>query len=321
MSKTAKIIFGAVVVVIILVIATFLSRTVTNRYLSATSSSGVYKQEQSAVGYISAPMSNDAEMTVPAGRMGGSDYKDAVKKRMPSEAPQIAANEIKRMVVKTGTMSIVVKDVRLGIKKVAEYAEKNGGFVVSSNISQSGNAPYGTIAIRIPSEKFDASLGEAKSLGEVVSEFTQGEDVTGEYYDLDAQLRNLQATEQQFLAIMKQATKIQDILDVQNELTEVRGRIEQIQTRMKVLKQTADYSSLTITLSTDPSVLPVVETQGEKWKPLAEAKEAARDLLDLGKDLVSVVIWVAVFTPVWGFVLIIAFVIWRKVRKGKVEVK
>lgn len=293
MSQTGKIILGVMLgVVLIGAIGVHYVYKHYDRYATSSQSAAIggygraeEYEGQGAMDAVSGPAAANYSLRAPG---------------MPAPiTPPAPVDAVKRLVIKTGSMSVVVKDVRIGIQKIAEYAEKNGGFVVSSNISQRGNAPYGTIMIRIPSDKFDAGVSEVKTFGEVTSEDTRGEDVTAEFVDLDSQIRNLKATEEQFLAIMKQATKIEDILNVQNQLSNIRGQIQVIQGRMNYLQKSADLSSLTITLSTDPSVLPIVEKQGNQWKPWVEVKEAARELIEVGKGIVSLFIWVLVFTPVW----------------------
>ncbi|MFA7653815.1 MAG: DUF4349 domain-containing protein [Candidatus Magasanikbacteria bacterium] len=225
-----------------------------------------------------------------------------------------SANTTERMIVKTGNLSIVVKDVRASIKAVSEYAVAQNGFVVNSNVYKSGLIPRGTITIRILSKKFDQGMNEVKALGEVVGEQSNGQDVTEEYIDLDAQLRNLQATEKQFLAILAKAVKIEDILNVQRELTNVRGNIERLQGRMKYLKQSADLSTITVNFSTDPEVLPAYDNS-QKWKPWAEVKTAARALWEFGKGMVNVLIWLVIFIPVWTIVALIIWLVYKVYRR------
>lgn len=255
-----------------------------------------------------------ANETVPApGRM----EKAVVAEVSVNNAPQAA--KIDRLIIKTGELSMVVKDVKVGLANIGNYAEKNGGFVVSSDLSKEGVAPYGEIVVRIPSDIFDKGLAQLKGLGEVKSEKINGQDVTEEYVDLTSQLKNLQATEVQFLAIMRQAVKIQDILDVQNELTNVRGQIESIQGRMKYLEQSSKLSTLTFYLSTDPDVLPTVDAQNQ-WKPWGEVKAAARGLLEVGKGLVSIIIWLVIYIPLW---IVLGLIVWgiikliKKIRNKK----
>jgi len=228
----------------------------------------------------------------------------------PNVSPNPSGATTDRMIIKTGFLSVVVKDVKDSIKAVSEYAVKQGGFVVSSDVSKQGLAPYGTVTVRVPVNKFDQGLADVKALGESVSEQVNGQDVTEEYVDLDAQMRNLRATETQFLSILSKATQIQDILAVQRELTNVRSDIERLQGRMKYLKQSADLSTITVNFSTDPSVLPAYE-KTPQWRPWAEVKSAARALLEMGKGLVNTLIWLAIFIPVWALVGLVIWLIYK----------
>jgi hypothetical protein len=217
-----------------------------------------------------------------------------------------------RLVIKTGTISLVVKDVPGTLEKIKNYAEKIGGFVVQSNTYKSGSAPYGTIVVRIPSTEYESGLGTFKNFGEVVSENTTGQDVTAEYVDLDSQLKNLRAAEGQFLEIMKRAGSISDVLAVQNQLTQVRGQIESIQGRMKFLKESAEMSSVTINLSTDPAALPVVNNDSDSWKPIVVLKDALRGLVEVGKAVANAFIYIVIFLPIWG---VAALIVWLVVRR------
>jgi len=219
-----------------------------------------------------------------------------------------------RLVIKNGSLSLVVDNVEFAIDKVKKFAVEKEGFVVSSNVDRYNNEPSGSVTIRIPSKIFDTGLDEVRSLGEVQSEQSDGRDVTEEYVDLDARFNNYKATETQFLEIMRKATKIEDILAVQRELTTVRANIESLEGRMKYLKESAAYSSLTVYLSTNPEQLPVLD-KGDTWKPLATAKNALRGLTDFGTTVVDGLIWIAVYIPVWIVLFLFFFGIRRWYKK------
>lgn len=210
-----------------------------------------------------------------------------------------------RLIIKTGTVSMVVKEVRAAIKAISDYATAKGGFVVSSNVSKYELAVSGDITIRIPSAVFEQGVSDVKAMGEVQSESVYGQDVTEEYVDLDAQLTNLRATEAQFLEIMKKAVKIEDVLAVQRELSAVRSEIERIAGRMKYLKESASFSTLSVYLSTDPLSLPAIDD--DQWKPFAVIKESVRSLIGEAQDLVDVLIWVVIYIPIWGFFALVVY--------------
>lgn len=219
-----------------------------------------------------------------------------------------------RMVVRTAYLSLLVNDVRASVASVAEKAQKAGGFVINSNIYKNGLAPVGSISVRVPSKVLDAVKEEIRTMGEIVEENSSGNDITDEYVDLDSRLRNLQAAESQFLEIMKKAYKIEDILAVQRELTNVRGEIESMEGRMKYLRQSAEMATLTVSVSTVPEALPTFD-ESEKWRPWATIKDAARSVLNVAKKLSYAVIWFVVFIPVWIFSLLVLWGAYKLLKK------
>jgi molybdopterin converting factor small subunit len=101
----------------------------------------------------------------------------------------------------------------------------------------------------VDSARFNDALAALRGMAvDVKSESTSGQDVTEQYTDLDAQLRNLQASETQLLKLMDQAGKVADVLAVQQELVKTRGQIEQIMGRMQYLKQSSTLAFIQVTL-------------------------------------------------------------------------
>lgn len=223
-----------------------------------------------------------------------------------------------RLIIKTGSLSLVVQEVSLAIDTIATFAKEKGGFVVSSSLSPAAVAPSGNVTIRIPVDVFDSGLSTIRGLGEVEQEQVYGQDVTEEFVDLEAQLGNLRATETQFLDIMKRATRIEDVLAVQRELTWVRRDIEQIEGRMKYLTESAAFSTLTIYLATDPDVLPVIEDES-KWKPLGVVKDALRSLVLFAQQIGNAVIWFVVYIPLWALLFGLGYMGWKKMKSKMVK--
>jgi len=293
MSKRIKILLGIIFSLLFLLILFFFgAEWYKNKYFIRSTNTNVFVEQGGAALGLSMRTGYSASDSKEAGYAPASDS---------SVSPTT-----ERLVIKSGEVTIVVKDVRAVIKNITEFVEQKNGFVVNSQVYKSGLAPYGVITVRIPSREFESGILEIKSLGEVQRESVNGNDVTEEYVDLDARLRNLVATEKQFLDILKKADKITDILAVERELSQVRSNIEGLEGRMKYLKTSADMSSLTIHLSTDPNVLPTIEDPNE-WKPLAVLKAAVRGLISVGKSLANLLIYFFVFVPLW---ILIGLVIW-----------
>ena len=154
-----------------------------------------------------------------------------------------------RMIIRNGAMQLVVMDVNAVMGQITNLAASYGGFVVNSNVQENQNRLYGNISIRVLSGRFSDALAALRALAvDVKSESTSGQDVTEEYTDLSAKLRNLQAAEAQLLKLMEQAGKVTEILEVQKELVRTRGEIEQTKGRMQYLEQSSDLAFIQVTL-------------------------------------------------------------------------
>ncbi len=154
-----------------------------------------------------------------------------------------------RMIVRTANMQLVVDDVRNTIDKITDLAQDLEGYVVNSSSWKEGERLVGQITVRVPSSDFNYAMGVLRGMAvEVNSETTSSQDVTEEYIDLEAQLRNLEATEAQLLKLMEKAVKVEDILNVQRELSRVQQDIERTKGRMQYLERTSAMSLIQVLL-------------------------------------------------------------------------
>jgi hypothetical protein len=177
--------------------------------------------------------------TAPREPVVGTDASNGESVPLPEE----------RMIVRNGDISLVVEDVLETRDEIAQLAERLGGWVVNSNIYGEEEETRGWISIRIPSDKFDQALAELRGLAlRVNSESTSTEDITEQYVDLQSRLRNAEATESQYLALLDKATEVEDILAIYESLSQIRYEIEQIKGRMQYLERTSAMSLISINL-------------------------------------------------------------------------
>ncbi len=130
------------------------------------------------------------------------------------------------MIVRTGNLVLIVNDVPETLQRIVDLAINLGGYVVTSNQYKEGERLVGQITVRVDADRFTEAMRTLRGYAiEVSSENTSSQDVTEEYVDLQAKLKNLEAAEQQLLVILQKAEKVEDILAIQRELTDVRGQI------------------------------------------------------------------------------------------------
>jgi hypothetical protein len=219
---------------------------------------------------------------------------------LPSEAPPTETTD--RLVVRETNISLLVEDVRQTSDEILNYVEGQGGYMVSTTITQPEEAPYGTIVVRVPSEKLRETMERFRSLAiKVSSEYITGRDVTDEYEDIEARLETLEKTKAKFEAIMDQAVKIDDILRVQREIISLQSQIDNLKGRQLYLEQTAKLARITINMSTDEIALPY--TPSEAFRPKIIFKLAWRSLVRNLRKIATTVIWIAVYAVIWVPVL------------------
>jgi len=232
---------------------------------------------------------------------------------------QITQEGTSRLVIRTGTINMVVKDITDSVKSIIQYAENKGGWVVSSGITEREEIPSGSITVRVPAEIFDEAMAYFKGLAEKVSyEGTQGQDVTEEYTDLQSQLRNLEATESQLLKIMERSGTIPDVLAVQRELTTVRSQIEQTKGRIQYLERSAEMATISINLALSEELLPI--PSAEKWRPVYVIKGAWSSLLGSLGSISYFLIWISIYAII---LVPLGIIVWqvRKFWKRRKEIK
>lgn len=224
-----------------------------------------------------------------------------------------------RLVVKRAEMRVSVADPAEAMRTVVQWAESMQGYVVNSNQWNSTNNGQtyicASVMVRVPAERLDEMMQKVRDLAAdpktgVLSETVTGEDVTAEYVDSQARLRNLKAAEAQLVELLDQAPDLEYTLDIFRELTEIRSQIEVLEGRIKYLEESAALSALSVEFVAEASLQPL---QIGPWKPAGVAKEAIQTLVkvaqDVGTALIKfVIIWVPFLLPIG---LIVYFV-----RKG-----
>jgi Domain of unknown function (DUF4349) len=221
----------------------------------------------------------------------------------PGEAPNAPGDLVDdAKIVRTGSIDLQVKDVARAIQTARDGIRAMGGYIGASQTSTLGDDPVATITYRIPVDRWEDALdllrGLAGQTTKVVSEQTQAVEVTGAVVDLEARIRNLRASEAALQDIAAKATRVTDVLEVQAQLTNVRGEIEQLNGQLKDLTDRAAFATLTANFVT-PVV--AVDVAAEGWEPARVVDEATASLVNILQALTTAGIW---FVIVWVPILV-----------------
>jgi hypothetical protein len=246
------------------------------------------------------------ESDVAVGNTGGGDAYSAesvapAEAPLPDPAKDAAAGlpaQVERLVIKNATLSLVVADPSAAVERISALATSLDGYVVSSytyqaSVDAAGKAVMqASLTVRVPSAQLDAALAQIRGMAvEVRTENISGQDVTGDYTDLQSRLRNLEAAEAQLQNIMDGATKTEDVLAVFNQLVYIREQIEQVKGQIEYYEQSAALSAISLDLIPDVLSQPL-EVGG--WRPAGVAKEALEALVRAFQGLATFAIWLGI---------------------------
>jgi len=206
-----------------------------------------------------------------------------------------------RMIVYNGNMTLIVKDTDATAREVETLAKSLEGYVANANSfrDQDGIMIY-NITMRVPAAQFDAARAALRGLAvRVDNESVNTDDVTDQYYDLDARLKTLRATEQQLLDLLKETRerggKVEDIMSIYRELVSVQSEIESLQGQLNRLDKIVALSTLTLNIQPDSLATPL----STAWRPLETLKNSFGALISVLRGLVDLFIYlIVVILPV-----------------------
>ncbi|MBI4498140.1 MAG: DUF4349 domain-containing protein [Chloroflexi bacterium] len=248
----------------------------------------------------------------PYGEWSGAKGDMAEPGAAPSSGGQ-PQSPLDRMIIYTTTLALTVNDVPQAVEEVTRLTQNAGGLVSASTLRQEGEYTLATLTIRVPALSYPDTMAALRRLAvDVTSEQGQTKDVTEEFTDLEAQVRNLQVTEAQLQELMKRATTIDEILRVQAQLSTVRGQIERLQGRMNYLRRSADLATITVALT--PVGFKPKQPTPTGWDPVRIAREAWEDSLAFLQIWAGLGIRILVFS--WWLVppALAAWAIWTALR-------
>lgn len=227
---------------------------------------------------------------------------------------QSMAEAMDRKIIRDAELTLEVGAPADVQRKITSIAELLGGFVVTSEskIRQIGDAKQELavdLVIRVPATQFGTALDQIRgAASRVIIEKVTGQDVTEEFIDIEARVKTQKALEGQFLEIMKRASKVEDALEVQRQIAEVRTGIEKLEGRKRFLENRASLSTITVHLLSPTAI--AVNTSGFG----RNIREAVVDSVDIATAIVlGLIRFVIVLIPIFILIILPGWLIARYV--------
>jgi hypothetical protein len=217
-----------------------------------------------------------------------------------------------RKIVYRSDLSLRVASLTMAVQEMTNLVTQAGGFVAQSSLSGVvGNSRTGRWVVRIPAESFGKTLDSLAALGELERQSTNSQEVTAEFYDLEARIRNKTREEERLLEHLNaSAPKLDDILRLEAELSRVRGEIEQMQGRKRVLADLTSLTTITINMVEAVEFVAAVEIPAPTF--VSRIVETWTDAVGTLRNAAEAVVLLIVAAAPW--LLVLGMPAWLTVR-------
>ncbi len=219
-----------------------------------------------------------------------------------------------RKIIYTADIGLVVEDFAAVEPTVSSLVRKHNGYIAEMQLSGSpGINRSARWKIRIPIDEFEAFLTEAGALGELERQHHGSADVSEEFYDLDARIRNKKVEEQRLIKILEENTgKIEEVLKVEAELSRVRGEIERMEGRIRVLDNLTSLTTVTLEIRERVKFEPDAPVAASFPTQVSRSfQDSLNALTELGKRFVLAAVALSVWLPLLVIGGILAWLISR----------
>ena len=192
----------------------------------------VYREASGGGALIASPVTGQDQGASTTPRSGST---------VPEVGPKIVQTASVRLSVRSGRFEETIDEART-------IATGLGGFVVSSSSSQAGfdRLVRGTLVVRVPGSGYSEAIKALSALGRVEGRQEAGQDVSQEYVDLKARVRQLEAVESQLLELLERAKTVGAALAVERELSQVQLEVEQAKGRLNYLDDQVSFATISL---------------------------------------------------------------------------
>lgn len=259
------------------------------------------QSELASLGYVGAAAARSA----PA----APEAAESTTAGAPVRGNQAAWTRLK--LIRTGRIEIEVEAVGAAVAELGRLAAAAGGFVAGTELRQDGDGPAsGTVTIKLPAERYDATLAALRGLGRVRGESSSVEDVTKAYADLETRLGVKRRTEERLRALLAgHSGELSELLEVERELDRVVGEIEGLLGERRWYDDRVALSTLVVALWEPRSMV-----RPSAFDPIGEA---ARDALEVLAASVAFLIYAVVFLAPWSLVALVVVALVRRRRRRR----
>lgn len=173
---------------------------------------------------------------------------DAIKTAGGSSYRGLSPN-YERKITKDATIAIETDNVDSCYDKILKMIGESNGYIESSSEATSNDSTrMVNLVLKIPEDKFENSITYIKSLGNVTALRIGSNDVTEQYYDVQARIKNFEIQEQKLQEILNKANTVSEILQVESEINRVRTEIDSLKGQLKMWDSLTSLSTINLSI-------------------------------------------------------------------------
>ncbi|HZK24148.1 MAG TPA: DUF4349 domain-containing protein [Oscillospiraceae bacterium] len=203
-----------------------------------------------------------SDNAVGEGGMAGAPEENFGKEAQERADADGSLGEAEQKLIRTASLLLDVEVLDDAIETVSVIVKGVDGFIAKSNVYGAAENRSAELTLRLPAQQLDAVLDEIKTMGTVRRSSTGSNDVTLQYVDLEARIRNLSRQEERLLDVLAQASTVEDILRVEQELARIRGELEAHTAEFRYLKDRVDYATADVFLYETSTASSTITTTG-----------------------------------------------------------
>jgi hypothetical protein len=213
---------------------------------------------------------------------------------------------VPRKIIYTAQVELVTEDFTKAEAAVARLVPRFDGYLAQAQVAGSPGEPRsGSWKVRVPVARFEAFLEAVLGLGELITRRTDSQDVTEEFFDLEARIKNKKVEESRLLEHLEKSTgELKDILEVEREISRVRGEIEQLEGRRQLLSNLSDLTTVTISIQERRGFVPT-EAPGFGTSVARTFRASLDALVAFGQAVVLFVVAVGPWLPLLVVVVLV----------------
>lgn len=231
----------------------------------------------------------------------------------PPDQPQ--AEIISTQIIKNGSILFQSEDIEKDYKEINQLLGKYGAYLENERQTKSEYRINYDLTIRVASNKYDSLFNVFAGLGLKLDNKTSSiEDVTERFYDLKTRIRNEKALENRYVELLKKATEVKDLLEIERQINEVRTNIEQLEGRFNYLNKQIKLSTIQLSFYEElPYTYASIRREGFGARLL--------NAFDSGWQMfVSFIIGIASLWPFF-LLLVAVFIVVKKIRNNRISKK